>query len=103
VNSQFLLVKAREALQYHQDQTRPISRTKGMIVAIAAWLEHGSSRFEAKIVDCRDPLVWYADKIGHVITIEWMTDDGFWSREPSGCINIVFFEDVELITNGSLD
>lgn len=96
MNSQLLLLKAREALAHHQEQTRPITRTKGALIAIEAWLKYGPKPFEVKIVACRDSMLWYAGMIGQPILIERMTEDGFWAREPGGYINIIFFEDVQL-------
>lgn len=95
MNSQLLLQKAMETLINHQMVTRPVLRTQGMIKAIEKWLQYGSQPFEVKIVRCRDPQMWYANMVGQPIIVERMTEDGFWAREPSGYINIIFFEDVE--------
>lgn len=41
------------------------------------------------IVACSDPMMWYANKVGHYVPYlgEWV--DGYKSREPAGYINIV--------------
>lgn len=47
------------------------------------------------IVDCRDSLMWYNDRIGQVAPyLRRYDDEGYYtSREPSGYVNIVYFKD----------
>jgi len=51
-----------------------------------------------KIVKCTDGMMWYAGKVGQLVPYlgEWK-DDGYISREPAGFINVVKFEDAEVI------
>lgn len=51
-----------------------------------------------RIVAARDSLLWYADKIGQEVPHlgEW-PGEGYKSREPAGYVNIVFFEDAEVV------
>lgn len=48
-----------------------------------------------QIQRCTDPHMWYVDRVGQLISIERVTVDGLWAREPAGYINIIKFEDVE--------
>lgn len=58
---------------------------------------------KAKIIKCSDSLMWYYDKVGDVIEIERETVKYYWSREPSGYINIVHKSDVELLERNEND
>ena len=42
-----------------------------------------------KIVKCDDPLMWYANKIGHNIPLIREDIDGYWCREDAGYVNVV--------------
>lgn len=90
-----VLVIALRALKHHVNMTRPINHTTGAINLIERTLKDGDPPFDVKITDCRDPLLWYADKIGQSFSVERITIDGYWAREPSGYINIIFFEDAK--------
>ncbi len=48
------------------------------------------------IQQCTDPLRWYHDKIGEIVP--FLSDEGneWKSREPSGCVNFVQYNDGEL-------
>jgi len=49
------------------------------------------------ITGVRDPLMWYADKVGELVPFVGMVEDGdYYSREPSGYINIVRKGDAEV-------
>jgi hypothetical protein len=50
-----------------------------------------------RITGCRDPLMWYANQIGETVECEGQWPEGWISREPAGHINVVRFEDAELI------
>lgn len=56
---------------------------------------------QLKIVNCRDPLMWYRNQIGSIVPYLGESDDIrgpiYWSREPAGYKNIVFKTDAELI------
>lgn len=43
---------------------------------------------------CSDPHMWYANRVGQLIPIIKVDQDGLWAREPAGYINIIKFEDV---------
>jgi hypothetical protein len=54
-----------------------------------------------KLIDCTDPMLWYA-KLNLGDTLPYVRDDPldpsvFISREPEGYINIVYKKDVEPI------
>lgn len=50
-----------------------------------------------RITDCRDGMLWYADKVGHLVDFVRYCDEGYLSREPSGHTNIVRAGDAELL------
>ncbi len=50
-----------------------------------------------KIIRCRDRQMWYADKVGQTVPMLGRWPEGWVSREPSGMVNLVKFEDAELI------
>lgn len=50
-----------------------------------------------KIIDCSDPMMWYRNKIGHIVPLVKVHDDCYMSREPAGYLNIVKFEDAKII------
>ena len=41
------------------------------------------------IVMCTDPMMWYANYVGHEFALLSEDIDIFWSREPTGFKNIV--------------
>ena len=51
-----------------------------------------------KITKCNDPLMWYAGMVGQYVPYlgEWR-GEGYKSREPAGFLNIVRFEDAEIV------
>ena len=50
-----------------------------------------------KITQCADPLRWYADKIGELVPYLGDVGDEYKSREPTGFINFVQYEDASII------
>lgn len=56
-----------------------------------------------KITACRDPLMWYADKVGQLVGYcrEW--PEAYKSREDAGYINRVAFEDAEIVEKESVN
>jgi len=49
------------------------------------------------ILECRDSLRWYADKIGEMVPYLGDTGDEFKSREDSGCVNFVQYHDCVIV------
>lgn len=49
------------------------------------------------IKSCSDPMLWYADKIGQCVPFLGVWREAYKSREPKGYINIVNFQDAEII------
>ena len=49
------------------------------------------------IKKCSDSLFWYADKVGETVPFVSDMGDQYLSREPTGYLNIVKYEDSELI------
>lgn len=50
-----------------------------------------------QITDCKDPMMWYADKVGECVPYVRTFEDCYLSREPAGYTNIVKFEDAEVV------
>ena len=50
-----------------------------------------------KIIQCNDPLRWYADKVGELVPFEGDTGTEYQSRESAGYINFVQYEDAEIV------
>jgi hypothetical protein len=50
-----------------------------------------------QITDCKDPMMWYADKVGECVPYVRTFEDCYLSREPAGYANIVKFEDAEVV------
>lgn len=46
---------------------------------------------------CPDPQMWYAKLVGEKVPYEGRWPEGYKSREPAGHINVVRFEDAELV------
>lgn len=65
-----------------------------MMIDPQAVIERMNIRMTIRIVRCPDPLMWYADKVGREVIVERIDSSGLWSREDSGYINIIKFEDV---------
>ena len=53
---------------------------------------------QLRIIKCNDPLMWYAGMVGQYVPYlgEWR-GEGYKSREPAGFINIVRFDDAEIV------
>lgn len=49
-----------------------------------------------RIVQCSDPMMWYRDKVGHIVEFLREDDQFYWSREPAGYSNIVKKQDGEI-------
>lgn len=49
-----------------------------------------------KILRCKDPQMWYSDRIGQLVPIESLDLDGMWAREGGiyNALNIIRPEDV---------
>jgi hypothetical protein len=54
-----------------------------------------------KVNQCSDSLLWYKNKVGHLIPFLGEDQDRrgpiFWSREDAGYKNIVFQRDAEIV------
>lgn len=60
------------------------------------WMRRITINPVVKIVKCTDALMWYAGRIGEMITITGVDDNSLWSR-ASGFANIIRFTDVEWV------
>jgi len=49
------------------------------------------------IKNCRDPGMWYSDKVGQHVPYLGKYPECYKSREDAGYTNIVFVEDAELV------
>lgn len=54
-----------------------------------------------KIINCRDPCMWYAGLVGKTLELLWEDADGYWSREPAGYTNVVRREDAQVVNDES--
>jgi hypothetical protein len=52
---------------------------------------------QLRITGCRDALMWYANLVGQTVPYLGTWPEGYRSREPAGYINVVRFEDAEVI------
>lgn len=50
-----------------------------------------------KIIKCNDPMLWYSEFVGKFVPYIGMWPECFKSREKAGYVNIVNFEDADLI------
>lgn len=50
-----------------------------------------------RIVRCRDPQMWYAKLIGQEVELLGTWPEGYVSRETAGYLNVVRFDDAEII------
>lgn len=51
-----------------------------------------------KIKSCSDPMMWYSDKVGGTFSlIGEMKGEGYATREPDGYINVVRYDDAEIV------
>ena len=46
---------------------------------------------------CPDRMMWYRDKVGQTVPYEGKWPEGYKSREDAGYLNIVKFEDAEVV------
>lgn len=60
------------------------------------WMRRITINPVVKIVKCTDALMWYAGRIGEMVTISGVDDNSLWSR-ASGFANIIRFTDVEWV------
>jgi len=53
-----------------------------------------------KILKCSNSMMWYAGKVGE--TVPFIRDVGneYLSREPSGLVNIVSYDDAVIVDDG---
>jgi hypothetical protein len=49
------------------------------------------------IKQCKDPMMWYADKVGQAVEFIREDRDGYWSRDKGGYLNIVKKTDAVVI------
>lgn len=49
------------------------------------------------IVKCSDSQMWYRNKVGMHVSYDGKWPEGYKSREDAGHINIVKFEDAEIV------
>lgn len=57
----------------------------------------GNSMKKLKIIKCSDPMLWYADRVGELVPYLGTWPEAYRSQEPAGYVNIVQFEDAELV------
>lgn len=50
-----------------------------------------------RITGCRDPQLWYADKVGQQVPFIGMWPEAYISRDTGGYINRVEFDDAEIV------
>jgi len=52
-----------------------------------------------KIKSCSDPQMWYSDKVGQTFPVirEGEEERQYLTREPTGYLNVVNFDDAEII------
>lgn len=60
------------------------------------WMRRITINPVVKIVKCTDALMWYAGRIGEMVTVSGVDDNSLWSR-ASGFANIIRFSDVEWV------
>lgn len=51
-----------------------------------------------RITKCSDTSRWYADHVGRVFLVDWVDDEGYWTRETTGYRNVVLKSDAEVIS-----
>lgn len=49
------------------------------------------------ILQCNDPMMWYRDKVGQTVPFEGRWPEGYKSREDAGYLNVVRFQDAEVV------
>lgn len=50
-----------------------------------------------RITQCNDPQMWYSGMIGAEFTVTAEEADLYWTREPSGYVNLILKNDAEVI------
>lgn len=50
-----------------------------------------------RITKSRDPNMWYAGKVGEIFPLLGQWPEGYKSREPAGYVNVVRYEDAEIV------
>lgn len=50
-----------------------------------------------KIINCRDPHMWYGYSIGRVVPLIGEENDYYWSREADGYKNIIYKTDAIIV------
>lgn len=53
-----------------------------------------------RITQCLDQMMWYADLVGETVPYLGAFTDCYKSREPAGYVNIVHFDDAEIVEVG---
>lgn len=49
-----------------------------------------------RIIKCESPMLWYFPHIGKSFKFIREDDEGYWTREPAGYLNVVRKEDAVL-------
>ena len=52
------------------------------------------------IKQCKDAMMWYADKVGQEVPFIRDVGNEYLSREPSGLVNIVSYDDAVIVDDG---
>jgi hypothetical protein len=50
------------------------------------------------ITGCKDPMMWYADMVGGLVSYCGQWREAYKSLEPAGYLNRVEFDDAEIVT-----
>jgi hypothetical protein len=61
-----------------------------------------SNTKKIRIIDCRDPMMWYLDHIGREFIILEEDDLSYMVRDVQGYRNIVYKDDAELLDETSI-
>ena len=54
---------------------------------------------QLKIIQCPDPMRWYAGLVGELVPFIRDVGSEHKSREPSGHVNFVQYKDAEIVEN----
>lgn len=52
-----------------------------------------------KIIKCGSPMLWYYRHVGKTFRLLREDDEGYWTRQPEGYLNVVRKQDAEIIEN----
>ncbi|MGY8872195.1 MAG: hypothetical protein ACKVJE_17290 [Pseudomonadales bacterium] len=52
---------------------------------------------QLKIIQCPDPMRWYADLVGKLVPFISDVGNEYKSRQPSGHVNFVQYDDAEIV------